>query len=383
MYFKLILIILLGSVHNSPVTRSKSSYQGPFSFLVPGIDTWITTKAKVETVSYLVKLNFSKSSWDEKVKAINEKYKEFSTLPFFEVNTDLKDEFVSYTGPGFLHLRSLEKTMQYLLKYRDETVDYMAGPCTKEIVTIDFDEISRFLVNLDFRLKRITKTWTDSMIREDLIKQNTIMSWINVFNEGCAEIEYLTQRASNALEQLNDNIFPAHLLGPDKVCSTTEVSIEGEFFSIKECVRHKAGFHCNVQVLQPVHMMSVTPMHVVTYQNLALKGGHRDLPFMKNSETSSLMLVDCEFQNLAHPVCSIVDIESECKHALEEQKIPQIIKNCDFKPELDPDIFTQLPNGGVLLQNVQAIQANSQLITDKSPLIVYSSGPITVSSNGE
>ena len=38
------------------------------------------------------------------------------------------------------------------------------------------------------------------MIREDLLKQNTLISYIGVFNEGCAEIEFLAQQASNALE---------------------------------------------------------------------------------------------------------------------------------------------------------------------------------------
>jgi len=170
------------------------------------------------------------------------------------------------------------------------------------------------------------------MIREDLLKQNTLMSWIGVFNEGCAEIEFLAQQASDALEQLNDNVFPAHLLGPDKVCSTLEISIEG--FDIKECAGHKAGFSNNVQVLQPVHMMAVTPMHKIAYQDLVLKGGDQNLPFVKNTETSSFMLIDWEFTKPTHPVCSVIDFYIECKHALEEQKVPQIIKAVIFSQSL-------------------------------------------------
>ena len=380
MYTVILCVSLLIVVSGNPVVRSKGMTQGPFAFLVPGINTWITNKAKIETVTYIVKFTFSKEEWDEKAKAINEKYKEFSTLPFFGTNSDLKDEFVSYTGPGFLHLKNVETTLKYLFKYKVPSAEFTPGSCVKELVTLDFDEIKRFLINLELRLKKITKTWTDSMIREDLLKQNTIMSWIGVFNEGCAEIEYLAQQASDALEQLNDNVFPAHLLGPDKVCSSSEISIEGEIFDIKECTGHKAGFSCNVQVLQPVHMMAITPMHKVAYQSLVLKGGQQNLPFARNTETMSLMLIDCEFTKLAHPVCSVSDFDTECKHALEGQKITLIIKNCDFIPELDPPVFVQLADGGVLLQNTQSIQANSVPITEPPPLILYSAGPITATS---
>jgi hypothetical protein len=141
------------------------------------------------------------------------------------------------------------------------------------------------------------------VIREDLLKQNTLMSWISVFNEGCAEIEISAQQASWALEQLNDNVFPAHLLGPDKVCSSSVISIEGEIFDIKEYAGHMAEFISNVQILQPVHMMAVTPSHKVAYQGLVLKGGQQNLPFVKDTESLSLRPINCKFTKLAHPVC--------------------------------------------------------------------------------
>jgi len=61
-------------VSSNPIVRSKAITKGPFSFLVPGINTWITNKAKIETVTYIVQFTFTKNEWDEKARAINEKY---------------------------------------------------------------------------------------------------------------------------------------------------------------------------------------------------------------------------------------------------------------------------------------------------------------------
>jgi len=98
---------------------------------------------------------------------------------------------------------------------------------------------------------------------------------------------------------MNDNVFfPAHLLGPDNVTSSV-ISIEGEIFDIKEYAGHMAGFISNVQILQPVHMMAVTPMHKVAYQGSVLKGGQQNLPFVKNTESLSLRPMDCKFTKLA------------------------------------------------------------------------------------
>ena len=93
------------------------------------------------------------------------------------------------------------------------------------------------------------------------------------------------------------------------------------------------------------------------------------------------MLMDCEFTKLAHPVCSVIDFETERKYALEGQKVHLIIKSCNFIPDLDPPVFIQLADGGVLLQNTQSIQANAVPITEPAPLILYSAGPITAISN--
>ena len=69
--------------------------------------------------------------------------------------------------------------------------------------------------------------------------------------------------------------------------------------------------------------------------------------------------MNCKFTKLAHPVCSVINFETECKHALEGQKIALIIKSCNFIPNLDPPVFIQLADGEVLLQNTQSIQANA------------------------
>ena len=100
-----------------------------------------------------MKFTFSKEKWKEKAKEINDKYREFSTLPFFLSNSDLKEEFISYTGPGFLHLKNLETTFRYLFKYKVQTTEFTPGSCVNVLVHIDFDKISRFLLNLELRLK--------------------------------------------------------------------------------------------------------------------------------------------------------------------------------------------------------------------------------------
>ena len=82
-----------------------------------------------------------------------------------------------------MHLKNLKTTLRYLFKYKVQTTELTPGSCVKELVHLDFEEISRFLINLELSVENY-KIWTDSVIREDLLKQNTLMSWISVFNEG-------------------------------------------------------------------------------------------------------------------------------------------------------------------------------------------------------
>ena len=76
-------------------------------------------------------------------------------------------------------------------------------------------------------------------------------------------------------------------------------------------------------------MIAVKPIHTVAYQRLVQKGGQQNLPFVKDTESLSLRPMDCKFTKLAHPVCSIIDFDTKCEHAL-DQKINLIIKRLQF-----------------------------------------------------
>jgi hypothetical protein len=132
-----------------------------------------------------------------------------------------------------------------------------------------------------------------------------------------------------------------------------------------------------VQVTQPVEFTSVFLMEKIVYNHMELEGR-----YARNTETKGLMRLECEELELAHLACEVYVIPPPCRHGLEESHIDQIIDSCNFTEVLNPPTHAILAKGGVLVQQgVETVQAGGQVISDDLPLLLYSTGKISLTKN--
>jgi hypothetical protein len=69
------------------------------------------------------------------------------------------------------------------MKYKNENKPHAAATCAKTLLTWNLDEMSRFRVNLDYRFSYINANWEVSFVKSDTEAQETLLSWIQTFNE--------------------------------------------------------------------------------------------------------------------------------------------------------------------------------------------------------
>ena len=356
--------------------KETTSTEPPFHFLVQGEQSYIANKLVTETVEYQVGLNFSLAAWDQVVVDLNERFRKFENLGFF-TDSELKGEFLSYTSQGFYGLSKAETLGNYIMKYKNENKSHLAATCAQTLLTWNLDEMSRFRVNRDYRFSYINVNWEVSFVKSDTEALETLLSWIQTFNEGGTELFHTARQLVETLEMLNDDIVPSYLLGENKTCKSEGSSLEGEIFHIINCNGHKEGFSCMVQVTQPVEFTSVYLIEKVVYDHMELEGR-----YVRNTQTKGLMRLECEELQLAHPACEVYVIPPPCRHGLEENHVDQIIESCNFTEVLNPPTHAILAKGGVLVQQgVETVQAGGQVISDDLPLLLYSTGKISLTKN--
>jgi len=327
--------------------KEATSTEPPFHFLVQGEQSYIANKLVTETVEYQVEFNFSVAAWNQVVTDLNERFRKFENLGFFS-DSELKGEFLSYTSLGFYGLSKAETLGNYIMKYKNENKPHLAATCVQTLLTWNLDEMSRFRVNLDYRFSYINVNWEVSFVKSNTEAQETLLSWIQTFNEGGTELFHTARQLVETLELLNDGIVPSYLLGENKTCKNEGSSLEGEIFHI-----------------------------LVVYDHMELEGR-----YVLNTQSKGIMRLECEELPLAHPACEVYVIPPPCRHGLEENHIDQIIESCNFTEVLNPPTHAILAKGGVLVQQgVETVQAGGQVISDDLPLLLYSTGKISLTKN--
>jgi hypothetical protein len=374
--FTILIIHALLSVLCDKLAQKTANIETPFHFLVQGENIYISNKIVTETIEYQVVLNFSLSAWTQIVVDLNDRFRNFENLKFFS-DDDLKGEFLSYTSTGFYGLTNAEKLGTFIMKHKNESKPHVPANCLKILSTWNVDEISRFRVNLDYRFSYINTDWETQFVKSSTEAQETLLSWITLFNEGCAELYQSTQKLIEILELLNDGNFPNFLLGEDKTCKKEGNSLEGENFQIINCSGHKEGFSCTVLITQPIEFLAVQNLINVAYSGMELHGR-----YVRTSESKEIMRIECEELKLVHPVCELHKLPQQCRFSLQDNHIDQIIDFCNFTKVMHPTTYAMTTNGGVLIQQgVDTITANSQPINENPPILLYSNGKITINKN--
>jgi hypothetical protein len=73
-------------------------------------------------------------------------------------------------------------------------------------------------VNLDYRFSYINTNWEVSFVKSNTEAQETLLSWINLFNEDCLEMFQTAWHLVEVLQAVNDNVLLNYLLEENKTC---------------------------------------------------------------------------------------------------------------------------------------------------------------------
>jgi hypothetical protein len=87
-------------------------------------------------------------------------------------------------------------------------------------------------VNLDYRFSYINTNWEVSFVKSNTEAQETLLSWINLFNKGCLEMFQTAWHLVEVLQAVNDNVLPNYLWGKNKTFKKEGSSLKGEIFNI-------------------------------------------------------------------------------------------------------------------------------------------------------
>ena len=380
----LLILTFLDPLHvqGDKIINEQIATVAPFNFLVEGPRSWVTTKSVKEIVEFNVAINFNLAAWTQVVGDLNHRFRRFEELSIFSSDADLKNEFLSYSSPGFNGLEKAEKLGSYIMKFKNEQKPHNPLSCTINLFEFDLAELTRLRVNLDFRASYLLPTWTAESVKASTEAQELLLSWVSVFNDGIVDLIDFVHSLMETLENLSDGHFPAQYLGERKSCHPTTSVTEGEHFEIIACAGHNNGFSCNVTVTQPTEFMGVWPLYPIVYENIRIQGSNSFMEFFKNVETHSFIMAECDKSELAHPMCEFYQIPPNCKHSLEEARVADIINFCNFTLASNIPSFQLLEQGGVLIQeSVETLTANGQVITEQLPLIIYSPGEITITQH--
>ena len=104
---------------------------------------------------------------------------------------------------------------------------------------------------------------------------------------------------------------------------------------------------------------------------------------MKDKLRSVIKLMHCTVMGLIHPICHEVGMNRHCAEAINKQSTDAIINSCkfNFKNHIEP--YALLAGGGILIMSADKISANSQVLANTVPVIIYSSGNVEIIRNAE
>jgi hypothetical protein len=137
-----------------------------------------------------------------------------------------------------------------------------------------------------------------------------------------------------------------------------------------------------VSITQPTALRTVIRLWPVPYNNLIISGHSTDNWLVKNIDPPSIQELECEFNNLLHPVCSTETLPILCKSALETQDINAIINQCEIAKIEDYGMFKIIKNG-ILIMDATKVSAGDVELNVEVPVLIYSPTPVTVLKNDE
>ena len=91
----------------------------------------------------------------------------------------------------------------------------------------------------------------------------------------------------------------------------------------------------------------------------------------------------CEPITSPHPSCRTLDVEENCKKALNSNDIKNAILGCNFTQARNSPPFVQIAEGGVLINQATTLSSGSTLISNPLPLVIYSPDAVTLTLQGE
>jgi hypothetical protein len=285
---------------------------------------------------------------------------------------------------GYEDQKNFYSNMNDILKFKTELPASDMVPCVRTLAEFDFSEVSRGIVNIQSHLSKLDGSWPLPELRQDLTKLNTIYSFVTAYNIFFNEMEELSYRFLRNLELFSDGEFP-DFTRTNKSCfgSVSAKETEGENYKIEKCAGTNIGYSCIVTIMQPIQLASIIELHKVNYSGLELMGESPEYRFIRHSDTEIMEQMWCEPITSPHPSCRTLDVEENCKKALNSNDIKNAILGCNFTQARNSPPFVQIAEGGVLINQATTLSSGSALISNPLPLVIYSPDVVTLTLQGE
>ena len=360
----------------------------PFAFLVTGEKLPISTQTKIESLDILLRFDLDSVLYKAQKAEIDALLDRFQKLSFFTLDASLKNEYLSFFYIGQENYNNMAKNIDTLMGFKQTTECKNHTNCQNLALEVNIDDFKRVKANLQYRFNKIDPVnWTPLTIVSHREQQNTLLSFISVFDEFSANMFEKTDRMLTAVEALSNKNFPEDLLAlVPAVCNNTGL-FEGEAYKVLTCTGCTKGYQCKVQVDTPAVITVVTRMLPVSYAGIHLKGNEEQFTFARTAELE-LKQLDCDMTegNIEYPSCQIHEFPPHCKKALDDNDVRGAISYCEFS-KTTLQVAQSLPEGGVLVQDlaIEALQiaAGGAVITQPPPLIIYSPRDVHVKHGDE
>lgn len=361
--------------------------EGQLNFLLAGQTLTFDEQMKIIDTELLIYLEPELKNFDQVETSITEIINKYTDLNAFNLSNggsrEMKDKYLHLIQPGILDLIKIVNYTTRIQGFQGSQVinplkpcSYIYHPKTLQWVKQELEEVKVFADKVS--------NWNAEELKGDPNKVQKIMEFTNAVNSMISEWERDTTTTLNILDQLASHKFPVQLQGIFESIDCMK-NQTGESIRVKSCNATGNGYLCELHIELPIKTVSVRELIPVHYRGIRIRGETHEQLFVQQIGQKGIYYLQCNeyiFDDDTMPICEILDIELNCKKAIEKVNFDEEIKFCNFTRH-EPPPYVVLPDRGVLIQ-----QTGSELKWEKSgqlreealfiPSVVYAKTDILI-----
>jgi len=386
MMYNILVRIIIGLT----ITNHANGQNESLTFLTEGQEITYATKSRNIEIGVLIKIDFDKDTVETILNSVDNDLIGFIRhYPAFAGESGRK--YRELITMGSVEAMLAAESLAHILKFKSTD----AKP-TKYTCEYSHEYLKSTLMTAQVSgllgAKEKIGAWTLDEIANDPLKDQTIRLFILGVNELGESWAELSLNMINALDLLANHKFPEDLRGAYKKVDCMTTAAIQEAVEVNQCWKTVDGLYCSVEIIEPLITVNAIKMHTISYDNIRIMPENDEELFIRTMEQKrELSYLDCEnyvFNREKIPVCEKRQINKYCEEALNAKHVKNIISNCNFSREANPQVILRTLNEGILIQGGDVTvsrKVNNELVkvSDETPILVYSPTDIIVKQHEE